>query len=80
MRDEIPSRNMRSHMTIRLVGESRVLNALLFSFFVTSWIAKKLGPQIPRAHESIRTMDLSMLMKSWENLQVRKLSEPLDLG
>jgi hypothetical protein len=78
--DEIPSGNLWSHMTVRLVGESRELNALLFSFFVTSWIAKKSGPQIPRVHESIQTVDLSTLRKSWKNLQVRKLSEPSDLG
>jgi hypothetical protein len=42
--DEIPSGNLRSCMTVRLIGVSRVLNALTLCFFVSSWVAKKSGP------------------------------------
>jgi hypothetical protein len=38
--DEIPSGNLRSHLTVRLVGESRALNSLPLRFLVSSWVAK----------------------------------------
>jgi hypothetical protein len=42
--DEISSGSLRSPMIIRLVGESRELNALPICFPVSSWVAKSLGP------------------------------------
>jgi hypothetical protein len=39
--DEIPLGNLWSHPTVKLVGESRALNALPLGFFVSSWEVKK---------------------------------------
>jgi hypothetical protein len=47
--DEIPSGNLRSHPTVRLVGESRALNALPLGFSVSSWAAKKLDRRSSRS-------------------------------
>jgi hypothetical protein len=41
--DEIPSGNLWSPMTVRLVGESRGLNALPPCLSVSSWVAKISG-------------------------------------
>jgi hypothetical protein len=51
--DEIPSGNLWSHPTIRLVGESKVLNALPLCFLCLR------GMQRIRDHRSPRSMRVS---------------------
>jgi hypothetical protein len=46
--DKIPSGNLWSHMTVRLVGESRVLNTLLFSFSCDFMDSEEIGTADPQ--------------------------------
>jgi hypothetical protein len=41
--DEIPSGNLRTHPTVGLVGEGKVLKCLTPLFSVSSWAARNLG-------------------------------------
>jgi hypothetical protein len=47
--DEIPSGNLRSHPTVRLVGKGRDVNGLTPLFSVSSWATKNLDRRSPRS-------------------------------
>jgi hypothetical protein len=78
--DEISSGNLRSPTIVRLVGESRTLNALPLGIPMSSWVAKSLGPQIPKFHENIWTVDLFHAQGVVEECMGRNHYEPSDLG